>query len=108
LRRGSKGIFGPKRYEGTGEWGKLHNEELRNLYSSPNIIKQVKSRIMKWARHVARMGEERKLYKVLVGKPVGKRTLGRPRHRWEDEIRKDLTEIDWPGDAGGVDLVGSG
>jgi hypothetical protein len=62
-------IFGPKRDEVTGEWGKLHNEELHNLYSSPDIIRQVKSRRMRWAEHVTRMGEERKVYKVLVGKP---------------------------------------
>jgi hypothetical protein len=79
-----------------------------NITICTNIIKQVKSRRMRWARHVACMGEERKLYKVLVGKPVGKRTLGRPRHRWEDEIRKDLTVIGWPGGAAGVDSVVSG
>jgi hypothetical protein len=72
-------IFGPKRDEVTGEWRKLHSEELHNLYSSPDIIRQVKSRRMGWAGHVARMGEERKVYKVLVGKPEGKRPLGRPR-----------------------------
>jgi hypothetical protein len=77
-------IFGPKRDEVTGEWRKLHNEELHNLYSSPDIIRQVKPRRMRWAGHVARMGEERKVYKVLVGKPEGKRTLGRPRRRWEN------------------------
>jgi hypothetical protein len=87
------GIFGPKRDEVTGEWRKLHNEELHNLYSSPDIIKQVKSRRMRWAGHVARMGEERRVYKVLVGKPEGKRPLGRPRRRWEDGIRMDLREI---------------
>jgi hypothetical protein len=80
-------------YEVTGEWRKLHNEELHNLYSSPDIIRQVKSRRMRWAGHVARMGEERKVYKVLVGKPEGKRPLGRPRRRWEDGIRMDLREI---------------
>jgi hypothetical protein len=79
-------IFGPKRDEVTGEWRKFHNEELHNLYSSPDIIRQVKSRRMRWAGHVARMGEERKVYKVLVGKPEGKRPLGRPRRRWEDGI----------------------
>jgi hypothetical protein len=72
---------------------KLHNEELDNLYSSPNIIRQIKSRRMKWAGHVARMGEERKLYKVLVGNPEGKRPLGRPRRRWKDWIRIDLNGI---------------
>jgi hypothetical protein len=75
-------IFIPKRDEVTGEWRKLHSEELHNLYSSPDIIKQVKSRRMRWAEHVARMGEERKVYKVLMGKPEGKRPLGRPRRRW--------------------------
>jgi hypothetical protein len=77
-------IFGPKRDEVTGEWWKLHNEVLHNLYSSPDIIRQVKSRRMRWAGNVAHMGEERKLYQVLVGKPEGKRPLGRPRRRWED------------------------
>jgi hypothetical protein len=86
-------IFGPKRDEVTGEWRKLHNEELHNLYSYPDIIRQVKSRRMRWAGHVARMGEERKVYKVLLGKPEGKRPLGRPRRRWEDWIRMDLREI---------------
>jgi hypothetical protein len=75
-------IFEPKRDEVTGEWRKLHNEELHNLYSSADIIRQDKSRRMRWAGHVARMGEERKVYKVLVGKPEGKRQLGRPRRRW--------------------------
>jgi hypothetical protein len=86
-------IFGPKRDEVKGEWRKLHNEELHNLYSSPDIIRQAKSRRMRWAGHVARMGEERKVYKVLVGKPEEKRPLGRPRRRWEDGIRMDLREI---------------
>jgi hypothetical protein len=70
-------IFGPKRDEVTGEWRKLHNEELLNLYSTPDIIRQVKSRPMRWAGNVARMGEEKEVYKVLVGKPEGKRPLGR-------------------------------
>jgi hypothetical protein len=74
-------IFGPKRDEVTGEWRKLYNEELHNLYSSPDIIRQVKSRRMRWAGHVARMEEERKVYKVLVVKPEGKRPLGRPRRK---------------------------
>jgi hypothetical protein len=86
-------IFGTKRDEVTGEWRKLHNEELHNLYSSPDIIRQVKTWRMRWAGHVARMGEERKVYKVLVGKPEGKRPLGRPRRRWEDGVRMDLGEI---------------
>jgi hypothetical protein len=87
-------IFGPKRNDVTGEWRKLHNEELRNLYSSPGIIIKINSRLMRWAGHVARMGEERKMYKVLVGKRKGKRSLGRPRRRWDDEIRMDC-EIGW-------------
>jgi hypothetical protein len=74
-------IFGPKRDEVTGELRKLHNEELHSLYSSPNIIRQIKSRGMRWAGHVARMGEERKVYKVLVGKPEEKGPLGRRRRR---------------------------
>jgi hypothetical protein len=85
----------------TGEWRKLHNEKLHNLYSSPDIIRQVTSRRMRWEGHVARMGEERKVYKVLVGKPKGKRPLGRPRRRWEDGIRIDLREIG----LGGLDWI---
>jgi hypothetical protein len=80
-------IFGPKRDEVMRECRKLHNEELHNLYSSPDMIRRVKSRRMRWAGHVARMGEERKVYKVLVEKPEGKRPLGRPRRRWEDGIK---------------------
>jgi hypothetical protein len=101
-------IFGPKRDEVTGEWRKLHNEELRNLYPSPDIIRQVKSRRMRWAGHVARMGEERKVYKVLVERPKGKRPLGRPRRRWEDGIgiRMDLREIGLGGC--GLDLSSAG
>jgi hypothetical protein len=86
-------IFGPKRDEMTGEWRKLHNEELHNLYSSPDIIRQVKSRRMRWAGYVARMGEGRKVYKVLVRKPEGKRPLGRPRRRWENGVKMDLRDI---------------
>jgi hypothetical protein len=88
-------IFGPKRDEVTGEWRKLHNEELRNLYSSPSIIRIIKSRRMRWAGHIARMGEKRNAYRLLVGKPEGKRPLGRPRHRWVDNIRMDLGEVEW-------------
>jgi hypothetical protein len=88
-------ILGPKREEVTGEWKKLHNEELHNLYSSLNIIRQIKSRRMRWAGHVERMGEERNVYRVLMGKPEGKRPFGRPRCRWEDGIRMDLREIGW-------------
>jgi hypothetical protein len=72
---------------------KLHNEELHNLYFSPSIIRIIKSRRMRWAGHVARMGEKRNSYRILVGKPEGKRPLGRPRRRWEDNIRMDLREI---------------
>jgi hypothetical protein len=90
-----RGIFGPKRDEVKGEWRKLHNGELHNLYSSPDIIRQIKSRRMKWAGHVARMGEGSKVYRVLVGKPSGKRPLERPKRRWEDGIRKDFREIGW-------------
>jgi hypothetical protein len=86
-------IFGPQRDEVTGEWRKLHNEELHSLYSTPDIIRQVKSRRMRWAGHGACMGVERKVYKVLAGKLEGKRPLGRPRRRWEDGIRMDLREI---------------
>jgi hypothetical protein len=86
-------IFGPKRDEVTGEWRKLHNEELHNLYSSSDVIRQVKSRRMMWAEHVARMGEERKVCKVLVAKPEGKRPLEIQRRRWEYGVRMDLREI---------------
>jgi hypothetical protein len=81
--------------EVSGDWRKLHNEELHILYSSPNIIRRFKSRRMRWAGHVACMGKERKVYKVLVGKPEGKRPLGRPSHRWKDGIRLDLRAIGW-------------
>jgi hypothetical protein len=88
-------IFGPKRDEVTGEWRKLHSGELHNLCSSPDIICQMKSRRMRWAGHVARMGEGRHVYRLLVGKPEGKRPLERLRHRWEDGIKMDLREIGW-------------
>jgi hypothetical protein len=90
-------ISGPKRDEVTGQRRKLHSGELHNLYSSPDIIRQIKSRRVRWAGHVARMGEGRNVYRVLVGKPEGKRPLERLRRRWEDGIRMDLREIDWGG-----------
>jgi len=83
-------LFGPKRDELTGEWRKLHNEDLGDLYTLPNIVRVVKSRGMRWAGHVARMVQERGVHRVLVGKPEGKRPLGRPRRRWEDNIKMDL------------------
>jgi len=93
-------ISGPKRDEVTEEWRKLHNEELNNLYSSPNIVRVIKSRRIRWAGHVECMGEGRGVYRVLVGKPDGRRPLGRPRRRWENNIRMDLREmgcgcVDW-------------
>jgi hypothetical protein len=95
-------IFGPKSNEVTGEWRKLHNEELRNLYSSPSIIRIIKSRMMRWAGYVARMREKRNAYRLLVGKPEGKIPLGRPRRRWVDNIRMDLGDVRW----GDVDWIG--
>ena len=95
-------IFGPRRGEVTGDWRRLHNEELNYLYSSPNILRVIKSRRMRWAGHVARMGEERGAYRVLVGKQEGKRPLGRPRRRWVDNIRMDLQEVG----CGYVDWIG--
>jgi hypothetical protein len=86
-------VFGPKRDEVTGEWRNLHNEELNDLYSLPNTVRVVKSRRMGWAGLVARMGEDRVVHRVLVGKPEGKRPLGRPRHRWEGNIKMDLQEV---------------
>jgi hypothetical protein len=89
-------IFGPKRDEVTGEWRRLHDKELYALYS-PNIIRVIKSRRLRWAGHVARMGERRGAYKALVGKPEGSRPLERPRRRWEDNIKMDLREVGWGG-----------
>jgi hypothetical protein len=83
-------IFGPKKDAVTGGWRKLHNEELHNLYSSPSIIRMIKSRRMRWTGHVARMGEKRSAYRILVGKPEGNRQLGRPRHMWVDNIKMAL------------------
>jgi hypothetical protein len=96
-----RGIFGNKGDEVTGEWRKLHSGELHNLYSSSDVIRQIKSRRMRWAGHVARMGEGRNVYRVLVGKPEGKRPLERPRLRWEDGIKMDLRETGW----GGVEWI---
>jgi hypothetical protein len=92
-------IFGSKRDEVTGEWRKLHNEELHDLYSSPSIVRIIKARRMRWAGHVALMGAEEKL---LVGKPEGRQPLGRPRCRWVNNIRMDLVEVGW----GDVDWIG--
>ena len=86
-------VFGPKRAEVTGEWRKLHIEELSDLYSLPSIVRVVKSRRMRWVEHVARMGEGRVVHRVLVGKPEGKRPLGRPGCRWEDNIKMNLQEL---------------
>jgi hypothetical protein len=85
-------IFGPEREE-DGSWRKLHNDEIHNMYSLPNIFRVIKSRRMRWTGHVARMGEGRGVYRVLVGRPEGKRPLGRPKRRWEDNIKMDLREI---------------
>jgi 3-oxoacyl-ACP reductase-like protein len=86
----------------TGEWRKLHNEELHDLYSSPNIVRVIKSRRMRWAGNIARLGEKRDVYMVLVGKSERKRPLGRPRCRWEDNIKMDLQEAG----CGGMDWIG--
>ena len=88
-----KRIFEPTRDEVTGEWRQLHNEEFNDLYCSPNVVRVIKSRRMRWAWHVARMEEGRGVHKVLVGKPEGKRPLGRPRRRWEDNIKMGLQEV---------------
>ena len=97
-----RGIFGPRRDDVTGEWRRLHNEELNDLYCSPKIVQVIKSRRMRWAGHVARMGEEMGVYRFLMGKPEGRRPLGRPRRRWVDNIKMDLQEVgcgymDWIG-----------
>jgi len=94
-------IFRPKRDEVTGEWRNLRNEELNDLYCLPNIFRVIKSRRMRLEGHVARMGERRDVYRVLVGKPEGKRPLGRPRRRWEDNIKMDLQEVG----CGGMDWI---
>ena len=91
-------IFGPKRDEETGEWRRLHNTELKDLYGKPDIIRTIKSRRLRWAGHVARMGDERGVRKILEGKPEGKRPVGRPRMKWENNINHDLREVDYTGD----------
>jgi hypothetical protein len=88
-----RSIFGPKRDEVTGEWRKLHNDKLHDLYSSLSIIRIIKARRMRWAEHVAPIGEKRNAYRLLVGKPEGRRPLGRPRRTWLDNIRMDLVEV---------------
>jgi hypothetical protein len=95
-------MFGPKRDGVTGGWRKLHNKEFHRLYSSPSVIRIIKSRRMRWTGHVTRMGEKRNVYRLLVGKSEGKRALGRPRRRWIENIKMDLLEIglsavDWIG-----------
>jgi hypothetical protein len=85
-------IFGPKREE-DGSWRKLYNDELHSLYSAPNIVRVIKSRRMRWAEHVALMGKGRGVYRILVARPEGKRPLGKPRRRWEDNIKMDLREM---------------
>jgi len=91
-------IFGPKRDEETGEWRRLHNTELKDLYGKPDIIRTIKSRRLRWAGHVARMGDERGVRKILEGKPEGKRPVGRSRMKWENNINHDLREVDYRGE----------
>jgi hypothetical protein len=100
-----RGIFGPKRDAVTREWRKLHSGDLRNLYSLPDIIRRIKSRRMRWAGHVARRGEGRNVYRVLVGKPEGKRPLERSRRRWENVIGMHLREIGLVGDVEWIHLA---
>jgi hypothetical protein len=88
----------------TGEWRKLHNEELHDLFSSPNIIRIIKSGRMRWVGHIERVGEKRNAYRLLVGKPEGNKPLGRPRNRWVDNFRMHIVEVGW-GDVGWIGLV---
>jgi hypothetical protein len=97
-------IFGPKREKKTGEWRKLHKEELNDPYCSPSIVRVIKSRRIRWVGHVACMGERRGVYRVLMRKPEGKRPLGRTRRRWEDNIKIDLQEVGCGGH--GLDRAG--
>jgi hypothetical protein len=102
-------IFGPKRDEVTGEWRRLYNKELYALYSSPNIIEGIKSRRLRRAGHVAHMGQRKGAFRALVGKPEGRRPLGRPRRRWEDNIKMDLREVGWGAQTGSIWLrIGTG
>ena len=91
--RALRRIFGPKRDEVKGEWEKIHNEELNDLYTSTNIARVIKSRGMRWMGHVTDMGERKGVYRVSVGKPKGKKPLGRPSSRWEDNVTMDLHEV---------------
>jgi hypothetical protein len=100
-------IFGPKKEEGTGEWRRLHNEQLYDLYSSPNIIRMIESRKLRQAGHVARMRDRRGAYRVLVGRPEGTRPLGRHGRIWKDDIKMDLQEVGWGG-MDWIDLAGIG
>jgi hypothetical protein len=93
-------IFGPKRDKVTGEWSRLHNVELNDLYCSPTIVRVIKS-IIRWTGHVTRMGERRGIYRVLVGKPEGKTPLGSPRCRWEDNVKLDIQKVG----CGGIDWI---
>ena len=97
-------IFGPRRDEVTREWRKLHNEDFSDLYCSPNIVRVIKSERMRWTGHVARMGEKRGVYRVLVRKPEGKRPLGRPRRRWEDNVNNVKKSL-WEVGCGGMDSI---
>jgi hypothetical protein len=95
MNRVLRRIFGPRRDEVMGEWRKLQNEELNDLYCSPIIIWVIKSRRLKWAGHIAHMGKRRGTYRVFMRKREGKRPFGKPRHRWENNIKKDLQEVGW-------------